>query len=155
MAGLNGLATLRLAVALGGLVPVSAGLAGALLGPGMLGTEILGAEILRAEILGAEILGAEIPAASLAVDSHYRYLSGLLLGIGLGFWSTLPDPLRHTSRFRLLTAIVVLGGLARLLGLVLRGAPGRPMLAALGMELVVTPLLCLWQARLAAPPAAA
>lgn len=130
---MTALAALRLAVALGGLVPVSAGLAGALLGPGMLGPEVV----------------------SPAADSHYRYLSGLLLGLGLGFWSTLPDPRRHTGRFRLLTAIVVLGGLARLLGLVLHGAPGGPMLAALGMELGVTPLLCLWQARLAARPATA
>lgn len=118
---------LRLAVALGGLVPVLAGFAGVLTGLGMLGAE-----------------------AGEDADSHVRYLSGLLLGIGFGFWSTLPNPARHTGRFRLLTAIVVIGGVARLLGLLLRGAPGVPMLAALGMELVVTPLLCLWQARLAA-----
>jgi hypothetical protein len=116
----------RLAVAVGGLVPVLAGAGGVLAGPAMLGS-------------GS---GAD-------EDSHFRYLSGLLLGIGLGFWSTLGDPVRHTRRFRLLTAIVVLGGLGRLFGLMVRGVPGTPMLAALGMELVVTPLLCLWQARLA------
>ncbi len=115
----------RLAVAIGGLVPVLAGLAGTLAGPGMLGA-----------------------GAGIEEDSHFRYLSGLLLGIGLGFWSTLADPLRHAARFRLLTAIVVVGGLGRLIGLLLQGPPGAPMLAALGMELVVTPLLCLWQARL-------
>ncbi|RYJ04147.1 MAG: DUF4345 domain-containing protein [Acetobacteraceae bacterium] len=118
----------RIAVALGGMVPVSAGLAGVLLGPAMTGG---------------------LPGSA-DIDSHFRYLSGLLLGLGLGFWSTLPDPLRHGGRFRLLTTIVVLGGLGRLLGLALQGPPGAPMLAALGMELVVTPLLCLWQARLAA-----
>ena len=125
MTGANGL---RIAIALGGLVPVAAGLAGALAGPAMLGDA----------------------GGTAEADSHFRYLSGILLGIGLGFWATLPDPARHTARFRLLTAIVVLGGLARLLGLVLHGDPGRPMVAALGMELVVTPLLCLWQARVAA-----
>ena len=130
--GMSPLSGLRLAIALGGLVPVSAGLAGALLGPAML-----------------EPASFASPAAAAAADSHFRYLSGLLLGLGLGFWSTLPDPARHTARFRLLTAVVVLGGLARLLGLILHGDPGGPMLAALGMELVVTPLLCLWQGRLA------
>lgn len=129
---MNPILGLRLAIGLGGLVPVSAGLAGVLLGTAMF----------------APLLAA-MPSAEAAADSHIRYLSGLLLGLGLGFWSTLPDPARHTARFRLLTAIVVLGGLARLLGLVLHGNPGGPMLAALGMELVVTPLLCLWQGRLA------
>jgi molybdopterin biosynthesis enzyme len=56
---------------------------------------------------------------------------------------------------------VVLGGLARLLALPSQGWPGSAMSAALAMELVVTPLLCLWQDRVAvvrrtqdaAPPA--
>jgi hypothetical protein len=50
---------------------------------------------------------------------------------------------------RLLTAIVFIGGLGRLLGDVLHGFPKGPMTWALGMELVVTPLICLWQARVA------
>lgn len=99
-------------------------------------------------ILGPMMLGAI--GWDAAADSHYRYLSGLLLGIGLGFWSTLPALPRRTARFRLLTAIVVLGGLARLAALPGSGWPGLPMGAALVMELVVTPLLCLWQGRIAA-----
>lgn len=118
---------LRYAVALGGCVPVLAGGAGVLLGPALVGG---------------------MPGDA-AADSHFRYLSGLLLGIGLGFWSTLPGLPLQTARFRLLTAIVVLGGLARLLGLPLQGWPGGAMAAALVMELAVTPLLCLWQARVA------
>jgi molybdopterin biosynthesis enzyme len=43
----------------------------------------------------------------------------------------------------------VLGALARLLGLGVVGWPGTAMAAALVMELVVTPVLCLWQARVA------
>jgi hypothetical protein len=45
--------------------------------------------------------------------------------------------------------IVVLGGLARVVGLLITGLPSLTMLAALAMELVVTPLLCLWQIRVA------
>lgn len=123
---LPSLSGFRIAVALGGIVPVFAGVAGVFLGPTIVGGF----------------------SASTDADSHVRYLSGLLLGIGLGFWSTIPDPLRHGARFRLLTAIVVIGGLGRLLGVILQGRPGVPMLAALGMELVVTPLLCLWHSRL-------
>ncbi|MFC3002126.1 DUF4345 domain-containing protein [Falsiroseomonas tokyonensis] len=125
-----------MAVGLGGCVPVFAGLAGVVLGPGM---------------LGPGMLAGGAPGLDAAGDSHFRYLSGLLLGIGLGFWSTIPALPRRGARFRLLTAIVVLGGLARLAALPLQGWPGWPMVAALGMELVVTPLLCLFQARFAAP----
>jgi hypothetical protein len=78
---------------------------------------------------------------------HYRYLSGLLLAIGFGFWSTIPNIERHVARFRLLTGLVVIGGLCRLLGVVL-GDPLTPAVAvALAMELVATPLLCVWQGR--------
>ena len=116
-------------MALGGLVPVAAGLAGIVTGAAMLGGH---------------------PAANLTLDSHLRYLSGLLLGVGLGFWSTIPRIEQQTARFRLLTAIVVIGGLGRLYGIVAEGLPPAPMLFGLVMELGVTPLLCWWQGRVAA-----
>jgi hypothetical protein len=119
---------LQLAVALGSLVPIGAGAAGVLLGPRMLGAAIV---------------------ASGDLDSHFRYLSGLLLGLGLGFASTIPRIETHATRFRLLTCIVVLGGFARLLSLPAIGAPSRTMTAALVMELLVTPGLALWQHRIA------
>lgn len=118
---------LQRVVALAGLVPVLGGLWGVLFGQAGLGGG----------------------AFDVSTDSHFRYLSGLLLGIGLLFWSTIPGIETKTSLFRFLTMVVVLGGLARLLGLWLTGVPSLVMLAALGMELVVTPLLCLWQMRVA------
>jgi hypothetical protein len=117
---------LQAAVLLAGIVPVSAGLAGVLLGPGIAGG-----------------------GGGTDLDSHVRYLSGLLLGIGLTFWSLVPRIERHTTVFRVLTLIVVVGGLGRLLGVFVTGVASAPMTAALGMELVVTPLLCWWQGRVA------
>ena len=49
----------------------------------------------------------------------------------------------------LLMAIVFIGGLARAVSLVAVGMPSKPMLGALVIELVVTPLLYLWQRRVA------
>ena len=118
---------LQAMVALLGLVPVLAGLSGVVLGASMAGPS----------------------PGTPGLDSHFRYLSGLLLAIGLGFWSTVPSIERRTARFRLLTALVVAGGLGRLIGVLLDGLPPAPMLAGLGMELVVTPLLCAWQSRIA------
>ena len=117
---------LQVAVAIAGLVPVLGGLLGARFGAAMLGG------------------GGDV-----GFDSHYRYLSGLLLAIGLAYWSLIPNIIRRTAPFRLLTALVVPGGLARLLGLILHGPPPTPMLLALAMELLVTPLLALWQSRVA------
>lgn len=115
---------LQAAVAICGLVPVGAGLAGIIAG-----------------------IGFSDGAGGVSSDSHFRYLSGLLLGIGLAFWSTIPQIERRTPLFRWLTAIVVIGGLARLWALMTMGMPGGSMLFGLAMELVVTPALCIWQGR--------
>jgi hypothetical protein len=49
----------------------------------------------------------------------------------------------------LLCAIVVLGGLGRLFSLIATGTPSPVMIGALMMELLVTPLITLWQLRIA------
>lgn len=118
---------LQAAIALAGFVPVLCGLAGALLGSSMTGEG----------------------AGSVALDSHVRFLSGLLLGIGLAFWEAIPQIERRGERIRLIGAVVVLGGLLQLVGVLFVAVPGLPMLLGLAMALVVTPALCLWQARVA------
>ncbi len=60
---------LQAVVALLCLVPLSAGLAGVLVGPAMVG---------------------EGPGTPPDLDSHYRYLSGIFLGVGLLFACTVP-----------------------------------------------------------------
>lgn len=110
---------LQVFVALAGIVPVSAGLWGAL---GHLG------------------------AISFGGESHGRYLSGLLLGIGLIYWWTIPAIERRGSVFRPLAVVVAIGGLVRLAGAPWTGF-GYAVWAPLIMELGVTPLLALWRER--------
>ena len=81
--------------------------------------------------------------------THAAYLSGLLLGIGLGFWSAIPGIETKSGRFMLLTAIVALGGLARLFLAIRLGSWTMAVILPLIMELGVTPALCLWQSRVA------
>ncbi len=119
---------LQIVVAIGSLVPIGAGSAGILLGPRLVGSASIGAGDL---------------------DSHFRYLSGLLLAVGLGFLSTIPRIETHGGRFRLLTGIVVVGGIGRLASLLATGLPSSMMIAALGMELLVAPGLAIWQSRVA------
>ncbi|MDR3509624.1 MAG: DUF4345 domain-containing protein [Caulobacteraceae bacterium] len=117
---------LQVAVAVAGGVPVAAGLAGGLWGPAMLN-----------------------PGADAGLDSHFRYLSGLLLAIGVAYWTTIPRIELAGGRFGLLTLIVVTGGFFRGLGMLITGPSDPWMLAALGMEVVVSPALYLWQGRVA------
>jgi uncharacterized membrane protein YfcA len=118
-------ALLQSTVGLASLVPILAGLFGLLAGAHMFGGGTYG------------------------MDSQFRYLSDLLLGIGFAFISAIPRIEFHRRRFRLLTAIVVTGGIGRLLGVLLTGALDKTVLFALVMELVVTPTLCVWQHRAA------
>jgi Domain of unknown function (DUF4345) len=104
-----------------------------------------GSGVLR----GAEMMHGVGPAPPVDLDSHFRYLSGLLLGIGLAFLWCIPAIERRTLLFRTLGFLAILGGLARLLGLILRGVPGPGHVFGLAMELGTVPLLLLWQSRVA------
>jgi hypothetical protein len=116
---------LQFSMGIAGAVPVAAGGAGV--------------------IWGAAAFGGWPGAGA---DSHTRYLSGLLLAIGLVYWGCAPAVERRGGTIRLLTLLVAVGGLARLAGVIFAGDPG-PIRWALVMELGVAPLLCLWQARIA------
>ena len=119
---------LQRVVAVAAILPVAAGLYGVLFGIDGIGSS---------------------PLANVSADSHFRFLSGLLTGIGILFWTCVPGIEEKTGLFRFLTLVMVLGGLARLLGLYLTGLPSLTMLGSLVFELGVTPLLCLWQTRVA------
>jgi hypothetical protein len=121
---LNERRALQIAVAIAGLVPLTAGALG-VLSPGMLG-----------------LYGDRIGIA------HAAYLSGLLLGIGLAYWSLIPDIEKRSAAFTMLTAIVQVGGLARLYATLRMGVWPLGIALPLLMELVVTPLLWIWQQRI-------
>jgi hypothetical protein len=121
---------LQVAVAVCCLVPIAAGGAGIVLGPAL-------------------VVGADPGPGAGDLDSHFRYLSGLLLAIGLGYATGIPGIERKRVRFLLLGGIVFLGGLGRLWSLLSVGTPSTVMIGALVMELGVTPLLTLWQLRVA------
>ena len=110
---------LQFAVALIGAFPVIAGFTGLVGGLGILGD----------------------------ADSRYRFLSGLQLGVGAAFWATIPRIEDKADLFRILTVIVLVGGLARL-GAAFAEPPSNAVLYAIAMEVVITPLVCLWRERI-------
>src|SRR5579875_4036643 len=116
---------LQFVILVAGCVPVVAGFLGAL--------------------KGADFMGGGLGPGG---DSQFRYLSGLLLGIGLVFWWCIPSIERRTETVRALAVVVVAGGIARAFGWIDHGDPGASRWALI-MELGVTPLICLWQTRVA------
>ena len=117
---------LQIAVAIACLVPLSTGGRSVLFGPGFL---------------------RGVGEASIDLDSHFRYVSGIFLGLGIAFATCIPAIERQGTRFRLLGAMVVCGGLARLLSLLTVGVPSQGHVFGLAMELGVVPLLVAWQWR--------
>lgn len=89
-----------------------------------------------------------ISEATILNDNHIRYLSGLLLAIGLAFWSFIPKIETKTTKIRLLTFIVFVGGLSRAFGTVFHGELTPSIVFALTMELIITPLICFWQKKI-------
>lgn len=126
---MNARRLLQATVALGSLVPLTFGTIGVLRGVGWLAKAPVSADL----------------------DSHFRYLSGIFLMVGIGFASCIPGIERKTARFRLLGAMVIAGGLARAWSLANVGAPSTGHLLGLVMELGVTPLLLAWQAKMTRP----
>ena len=89
------------------------------------------------------------PVIPTDLDSHFRYISGLFLGMLLLFASCIPGIERKGARLRLLAVMVIIGGVFRLLSLFLVGMPSLGHRIGLGIELIEVPLILLWQARVA------
>jgi hypothetical protein len=118
---------LQIVVTLLALIPITVGAAGMLVGPAS--------------------VGASDPPRDL--DSHFRYLSGIFMALGFVFWSCVPNIEQKGALFRVASALVVAGGLGRLLAYATQGPPSGLHVAGLVMELIVVPGLAVWQARVA------
>jgi hypothetical protein len=113
---------LQIAFALAGLLLIAFGLAGVFFGANF-----------------ADLSG------SVEMDSYFRFLKGMLLGIGLIYWSSIPDIARHAERISVVTFILVLGAVPRLLAVISHSVPT----IGLAGELIFAPLLWLWHQHVA------
>ena len=120
---------LQIAAGIACLVPLSMGAASIIIGPSILS-------------------GIDDPPVR-DLDSYFRYLSGIFLMVGIAFATSVPGIERKTARFRLLGAMIVLGGLARAVSAAEYGLPSEGHRFGLMMELGVVPLLMIWQSRVA------
>jgi hypothetical protein len=94
-------------------------------------------------------LGRWLPTSNITpdFDSHYRYITGYYLSLGMTALWIIPHIERHRSLFRIICASVFLGGVGRVISILQVGVPGTPMLVFTVIELCF-PLLLLWQAKL-------
>jgi hypothetical protein len=83
------------------------------------------------------------------LDSNLRFLAGVWLGVGLALLSTVPAIEHQGTLFRWLWVAVFLGGVGRLVSWQLVGAPPRPYIGFLLLEIVGAPLFIYWQWRVA------
>jgi len=117
---------LQATVAVAGFAGVMLGLTGVLFGT------------LHADLSGDVVL-----------DSYVRFGKGVLLAIGLVYWSCIPRIEFCGDRLSLVTFVLVLGTLSRLISSIGHGVPTLGIVANLVAGLILVPLLWLWQRSIA------
>jgi Domain of unknown function (DUF4345) len=97
-------------------------------------------------VYGAAWLGG---GGGASLDSHFRYLSGIFFALGVALWTCIPRIEAMGERFRIIGLAVIVGGCARLYGMATGEMPSTGHQIGVAVELIVTPLTLLWQARVA------
>jgi Domain of unknown function (DUF4345) len=83
------------------------------------------------------------------LDTNLRFFSGVWVGAGLALWWLIPTIERQTVLFRVLWGMIFIGGIGRLLSMIMLGLPSIPFVAFTAIEIVGAPLFIWWQSRLA------
>ncbi|MEM0899777.1 MAG: DUF4345 domain-containing protein [Pseudomonadota bacterium] len=118
----------RSIVAVLALIPISAGAAGV--------------------FYGLSFPGFDVVSQNANASSHFRFLSGIFLAIGVAYWTVALAMGDWLRRFQLLAVLTVVGGLARGLSIFADGTPSTGHQMGLFMELGVAPLLLFRSTRL-------
>ena len=96
------------------------------------------------------LLGANVAAELLTdpvLDSQNRFYGAIFMGYGALIFLCSTNLRQHATLFRILSGGVFLGGLARVISIVLHGVPSTPVLGLIVIELLGVPLLVWWHSR--------
>jgi Domain of unknown function (DUF4345) len=88
-------------------------------------------------------------AAIPLLDSNLRFFGGIWLALGLAVWSLVPAIERQGTAFRAIWGAIFLGGIGRLLSILLIGYPPLPFVGFTALEIIGAPLFVYWQHRVA------
>lgn len=83
------------------------------------------------------------------LDSNLRFYAGVWIGVGLAAFWLLPRIESETTLFRALWLMIFIGGLGRLLSLILSGVPFLPFVGFTVLEIVGAPFFVWWQSKIA------
>jgi hypothetical protein len=94
-----------------------------------------------------QLLGAGLDRTTLnnaSLDSQNRFYGAQFMLVGVITWICANDLSRHATLFRLVMAVFLIGGLARLISFAIHGAPS-PLIQVLVLsELFIPPVLLVW-----------
>lgn len=117
-------------------------------------TAILGLVPLATGVIG--MLGLEDPLYAAAklppfplLDSNMRFFAGVWFGLGLAILWLVPRIERETVLFRFIWGAIFIGGIGRLLSILVAGWPPAPFIGFTALELLGAPLFVYWQHRVA------
>jgi hypothetical protein len=79
------------------------------------------------------------------LDSNMRFFGGVWLGLGLSVWWLVPRIASETALFRAVWLMIFLGGVGRLVSLLVIGLPMLPFVGFTVLEIVGAPLFVWWQ----------
>ncbi|KJC37037.1 membrane protein [Bradyrhizobium sp. LTSP885] len=91
---------------------------------------------------------AGVPALPV-LDSNLRFFGGVWLGLGLSLLWLTPRIESQTVMFRVIWGAIFLGGVGRLLSILVVGSPPIPFVGFTALELIGAPLFVYWQHRVA------
>ncbi len=121
---------LQIVTALLGLVPVATGLIG-----------MTGVSDPIYASLG-------LPADAL-LDSNLRFFAGVWLGLGLAILWLVRKIEQRTLLFRVIWGMIFIGGIGRIVSMLLVGLPPAPFIGFTILEIVGAPIFVIWQRRVA------
>jgi hypothetical protein len=78
-----------------------------------------------------------------------RFFSGVWLGLGVAILWLVPRIERETTLFRFIWGAIFIGGIGRLLSILLAGLPPLPFVGFTALELIGAPWFVYWQHRVA------
>jgi len=83
------------------------------------------------------------------LDTNLRFYSGVWVGVGLALWWLIPTIERQTILFRVLWGMIFIGGIGRLLSIIMLEWPPVPFVGFTAIEIVGAPLFIWWQSHVA------
>jgi Domain of unknown function (DUF4345) len=86
---------------------------------------------------------------SVLLDNNLRFFAGVWLGLGLALYWVIPRIDRQTALFRALWGMIFIGGIGRLISMLVLAVPPVPFIGFTALEIVGAPLFILWQAKVA------